>query len=336
MPDRPGGGSGRNGRGKPSVPTPSAIRHRLLGEDGLTAAERERQILELSWQLQRDSAFVRMRQHANSMLRRWWVAQQAPRIVVVSNRLPLRVQRAEDGSLEYSIATGGMVSALLGVRGVRMIWVGWAGFDDATPLERSQIRRAMWARGCVPIFLEKEEAELHYNGYCNGVVWPLFHYVVGNHVVREDGSAADDEAQWEAYKSVNAKFARAVERIVRKGDMVWSHDYHLMLLPSMLRSKFPDLKVGWFLHTPWPSSEVFRTLPMRREVLAGLLGADLLGFHIYEYARHFLHACTRLLGSEVSFGARQITWERPLPAEEGGGISRQVYGCNCHRSSERA
>ena len=88
----------------------------------------------------------------------------------------------------------------------------------------------------------------------------------------------------------------------------------------MLRELQPQLKVGFFLHTPWPSSEVFRTLPMRREILQGLLGADLVGFHVYDYARHFLHGCTRLLGSEVSFSARRLRWERPLSAEEGGGV----------------
>ena len=79
-------------------------------------------------------------------------------------------------------------------------------------------------------------------------------------------------------------------------------------------------QVGWFLHTPFPSLEVFRTLPMRKEILQGVLGADLVGFHVYDYARHFLHACTRLMGSEVSFAARRLRWERPLPAEEGGGV----------------
>lgn len=133
------------------------MNRQLPGVDGQTVAERERQILDLSWQLQRDSSVVRMRQQANSMLRSL-MAQRAPRVVVVSNRLPMSVKRAADGRLEYSVASGGMVSSLLGVKDLRMIWVGWAAFDDATPAERVQIRRAMWARGCVPIFLEKEVA----------------------------------------------------------------------------------------------------------------------------------------------------------------------------------
>jgi hypothetical protein len=261
--DRPGSSA----RSRPGAPQSVLNQKRpggLGGPDGLTAAERERQILELSWQLQRDATVVRMRSHATSVLRRWWAAQ--PRVVLVANRLPLTVKRKEDGSLEYSITGGGMVSALLGVRDVRMIWVGWAelSFDDPTQAEKAAIRRALWARGCVPVFLEKGEAELYYNGYCNGVLWPLFHYVVPS--APDETSATSEQAQWEAYRSVNARFAAVVESIVRKGDMVWAHDYHLMLLPSMLRQRLPDLRIGWFLHTPWPSSEVFRTAPMRKEV----------------------------------------------------------------------
>ena len=97
------------------------------------------------------------------------------------------------------------------------------------------------------------------------------------------------------------------------------HDYHLMLLPGLLRARQPRLRIGWFLHTPFPSLEVFRTLPMRKEILSGLLAADLLGFHIYDYSRHFLHACTQLMGSELSLESRGIAWDMPLPAAGGGG-----------------
>ena len=240
---------------------------------------------------------------------------------VVANRLPLTVKRNEKtGRLEYTVSAGGMVSALLGVQLVRTVWVGWCPVpEDTTPAELHEVDRTLRSRGCVPIFLPAEESAAYYNGFCNDVLWPLFHYVVSR-TPDEDHDGAKEHAQWLAYKRVNEKFADVIASLARESDLVWVHDYHLMLLPSMLRDRRARLKVGWFLHTPWPSSEIFRTLPQRQEVLRGLLGADLVGFHVYDYARHFLHACTRLMGSEVSFSSRRLRWERPLPAESGGGI----------------
>ena len=274
-------------------------------------------LIELNRQLQRERA-----QSVIDARRAWRYAP--PRMIVVANRLPLNVKRGNDGRLEYTVSSGGMVSALLGVRHVRMIWVGWCPVpEDTTPAELQQVRRALLARGCVPIFLEPAEAELYYNGFCNDVLWPLFHYVVSR-LPEMDDAADRDEELWQAYRRVNERFAEAVSSLARDTDLVWVHDYHLMLLPSLLRQRRAQLKVGWFLHTPWPSSEVFRTLPMRKEILQGLLGADLVGFHVYDYARHFLHACTRLLGSEVSFSGRRLRWERTLAAEEGGGVARHA------------
>ena len=245
-----------------------------------------------------------------------------PRMIVVANRLPMRVERGESGALEYRLQTaGGMVSALMGVRHVRMVWIGWCPVpEDITATELEHVRRALMSRGCVPVFLPAEEADLYYNGFCNDVLWPLFHHVVKSDP-EEVNAAERAQRQWEAYQRVNAYFAQAVMDVAQETDLVWVHDYHLMLLPSLLRSSRPSLRVGWFLHTPWPSSEIFRTLPMRREILTGLLGADQIGFHVYDYARHFLHACNRLLGSEVSFAERRLRWERPVPAEAGGGTA---------------
>jgi trehalose 6-phosphate synthase/phosphatase len=249
-----------------------------------------------------------------------------PRTIVVANRLPLSVKRDADGQLQYLMTGGGMVSALMGVRDVRMIWVGWCPVpDDITPVELEQVRRALLSRGCVPVFLPAEEASAYYNGFCNDELWPLFHYVIKTTPEAEDGAAEREQANWLAYKRVNERFADVVNSVARESDLVWVHDYHLMLLPSLLRAKrienHQHIKIGWFLHTPWPSSEVFRTLARRREILVGLLAADLLGFHVYDYARHFLHTCTRLLGSEVSFHGRRLRWERPLSPAEGGGVA---------------
>ena len=306
-----GGGRRRGSSGKP--PGASSIGQLVdrLRRERSTIGE----IIEMSRQLQME----REMQSVAAARRAW--QQAPPRMVVVANRLPLSVKRGADGQLEYSVSGGGMVSALLGVQNVRMVWVGWCPVpDDITEIELEQVRRALLSRGCVPVFLPSELASAYYNGFCNDVLWPLFHYVISRTPEGEEGAAEREQENWQAYKRVNERFAEVVGSVARESDLVWVHDYHLMLLPSLLRAQHEHIKIGWFLHTPWPSSEVFRTLPMRRELLVGLLGADLLGFHVYEYARHFLHSCTRLLGSEVSFHNRRLRWERSLPADAGGGV----------------
>ena len=129
------------------------------------------QILDLN---RRQHELATSREHT---LQRWRIAQQAPRVVIVSNRLPISVKRGADGRLAFSVSSGGMVSALLGVQHMRMVWVGWADLEDATPAEKQEVRRHMMRRGCVPIFLDRPVAHGYYNGFCNDVLWPLFHYV---------------------------------------------------------------------------------------------------------------------------------------------------------------
>lgn len=128
-------------------------------------------------------------------------------------------------------------------------------------------------------------------GGIDSILWPLFHY--------HPGDITFDESAWEAYQEANRLFAQAIARDVKDGDLVWVHDYHLMLLPSMLREEIgdskKDVKIGFFLHTPFPSSEIYRILPVRNELLLGVLHCDLIGFHTYDYARHFLSSCSRIL-----------------------------------------
>ena len=133
----------------------------------------------------------------------------------MANRLPVKITRDETGELHYSISPGGMVSALLGVRGMRMVWVGWAEIADTTPQEREMIRRTLWRRGCVPVFLTKEEAKLYYNGFCNDVLWPLFHYVVSRMPDTRGDLKSGLHAQWEAYQTVNGHFSSAILRVAR-------------------------------------------------------------------------------------------------------------------------
>jgi trehalose 6-phosphate synthase/phosphatase len=154
------------------------------------------------------------------------------------------------------------------------------------------------------VFLSAEQEQRYYSRVCNSTIWPLFHYFA--HRIDADARA------WSAYVEVNRLFADAILAELRPESVVWVHDFHLMLVPGMLRAARPELQIGFFLHIPFPSSEVYRILPMREQILAGLLGADYLGFHTSDYARHFRSACLRVLGLEsepdsIQFEGRQVT-----------------------------
>ncbi|CAH0479794.1 unnamed protein product [Peronospora belbahrii] len=195
---------------------------------------------------------------------------------------------------------GGLVTALNGIRDhVPFIWIGWLG-EEIPHDEQSKVRQKLAKEfNCVPVFLSKEIAGRYYNGFSNDILWPIFHYVPLP-LFRPGIEKKFDFRQWDAYKLANKRFAQAVNQVYREGDFVWVHDYHLMMLPSLLRSRHPHCKMGCFLHTPFPTAEMYRMLPVGREILEGLLGADLLGFHTYDYARHFIDACARVPGASTS------------------------------------
>ncbi len=216
------------------------------------------------------------------------------RIVIVSNRLPISINR-EEGELIYHPSAGGLATGLHSLdKNFDKIWIGWAGqpIDDAA--EQDKIRSDFRNRDLVPIFLSQEEVALYYEGFSNKTVWPLFHYFTQN--------TTYSESLWEAYRSVNQKFADAVIPEIQEGDMIWVHDYQLMLVPQMLRQALPNHHIGFFLHIPFPSYEIFRLLPWRDTILEGMLGADLIGFHTFDYMRHFLSVSYRLGGYESDFG----------------------------------
>lgn len=210
--------------------------------------------------------------------------------IIVSNRLPVRWD-GEAGRMVPS--SGGLVTAVRGARlGAKSRWVG------ALPgTGRQEWDRAVTesdgdpeAMGYTPVFLDPDQYDAYYNGMGNDALWPLLHY--------ESRLVKFDEANWQAYKAVNERFAEAVLAICGDDDRVWVHDFHLMLLPRLLRAERPDLKIGFFLHVPFPSSEIFRQLPVRGELLRALLDADLIGFHDYDYLRHFSSALRAILGIE--------------------------------------
>ncbi|KAH1120710.1 hypothetical protein J1N35_003870 [Gossypium stocksii] len=219
------------------------------------------------------------------------------RLLVVANRLPVSAVRRGEDSWSLEISAGGLVTALLGVKEFETRWIGWAGVNVPDEIGQKALTKALAEKWCIPVFLDEEIVHQYYNGYCNNILWPLFHYLG---LPQEDRLATTRsfQSQFAAYKKANQMFADVVNMHYEEGDVVWCHDYHLMYLPECLKNHNNNMKVGWFLHTPFPSSEIHRTLPSRSELLRSVLAADLVGFHTYDYARHFVSACTRILGIE--------------------------------------
>jgi trehalose 6-phosphate synthase/phosphatase len=215
----------------------------------------------------------------------------AGRLVLVSNRLPFSIQRGADG-FEIRQSSGGLATGLRGVhsRG-GSIWVGWPGTEPQSAEERESIDRELEKHHIVPVHFTTAEMERFYGGISNGVIWPLFHYLIDRvpAVIRH----------WDDYVSANQRFADHVAAHATEDDLIWVHDYHLMLLPALLRQRLPQARIGFFLHIPFPSSDVIRVLPRRETVLAGLLGADLVGFHTFNDQRHFSASLLSVLGLET-------------------------------------
>lgn len=213
------------------------------------------------------------------------------RVFLVSNRLPVTVSSGAEG---FSVrpSSGGLATALSSVRQRSdTAWFGWPGDVGAWPAE--QLSPILAEHRAVPIAISPEELRRYYDGFSNDVLWPLCHYLLDK--VRLD--AHDD---WSAYQAINARFADAVADAWRPGDLVWVHDYQLALVPELVRKRCPGARIGFFLHVPFPAADVFRILPWREQVLRGLLGADVIGFHTANYAFHFAYACSQLLGLELT------------------------------------
>lgn len=220
------------------------------------------------------------------------------RLVIVSNRLPITINREQDG-LHYYPSAGGLATGLNSLdESYNKLWIGWPGVDATDEGEKDGIRADLAKHKLAPVFLTPREIDLYYEGFSNKTIWPHFHYFT-------EYTTYNDE-MWEAYQQVNYKFFQEVAEHLREDDMVWVHDYQLMLLPAMIREKFPKISIGFFLHIPFPSYEVFRILPWSKEILTGLLGADQIGFHTFGYLRHFLSAAYRLTGHEHNFGRLTI------------------------------
>ena len=224
------------------------------------------------------------------------------RLVIVSNRLPFTVTEKE-GEFYFKESVGGLASGLrayidyLKTSGeTDYLWVGWPeiAVDDEA---KEKIRlRALSEFHAYPVFFSEKTMEKFYHGFCNRTLWPLFHYF--------PSYAIYDEDYWQHYRLVNEAFRDAITEIARPDDMIWVHDYHLLLLPRLIREEMPENPVGFFLHIPFPAYEIFRLLPgkWRKELLEGLLGADLIGFHTHDYTEYFLRCVIRILGYDHDMG----------------------------------
>ncbi len=217
------------------------------------------------------------------------------RVVIVSNRLPVSVSR-RDNKLNIRPSVGGLATGLSSFhRDSNGLWIGWPGMIANNGEEKMHMEKTLKEEfNCLPVHLTSSDLKNYYYGFSNRTLWPLFHYFTTY--------CTYDRSEWKAYEKVNRSFCRRVMEILQPGDLVWVHDYHLLLLPDLIRREAPDASIGFFLHIPFPSMEIFRYLPWREEILLGMLGADLIGFHTYDYTRHFLSSVLRILGREQEYG----------------------------------
>ncbi|GAB4162544.1 MAG: bifunctional alpha,alpha-trehalose-phosphate synthase (UDP-forming)/trehalose-phosphatase [Winogradskyella sp.] len=215
--------------------------------------------------------------------------------IIVSNRLPLKVS-VQESLLEIVPSVGGLATGMKSVHSEgNGIWIGWSGLpeNDLNPDLSKKVQTKIRQEKCVSVPLTSQDIEEYYEGFSNRTLWPLFHYFMEY--------TEFEQNEWDAYKRVNEKFAKVVLDNLEDGDTVWVHDYQLLLLPQLIKDQKPNTTIGFFLHIPFPSYEIFRTFPWREEILKGMLGSDLLGFHTYDYERHFLSSIKRILRLDVQF-----------------------------------
>ena len=221
------------------------------------------------------------------------------RLVIAAYRLPFRFNKTKNGFKAVQ-NSGGLVSAILSLsenfrksngQGTNSKIV-WAGTADNLPDNFSSKKFDNEFFDIAPVNIPQHLNELFYGGFCNDLIWPLFHYFPSFSVFSEH--------YFQAYEEANSKFCDEIVKVIKPGDFIWVHDYQLMLLPEMIREKLPGATIGFFLHIPFPSFEIFRLMPRlwREAVINGMLGADLVGFHTHDYTQHFIKSVKRTTGFE--------------------------------------
>lgn len=211
--------------------------------------------------------------------------------IIISNRLPVKIKE-ENGVYQLSPSEGGLATGLGSIyKEGNNIWIGWPGIE--VPEERqAEVTEKLAELNLIPVFLTTEDINGYYEGFSNEILWPVFHYLVTY--------ANFEQSYWDSYQTVNEKFKRVITQHLSSGDKIWIQDYQLLLLPNLIREELPSVTIGFFQHIPFPSFEIFRLIPWREEIIAGMLGADLLGFHTFDDARHFISAASRLSSSNPS------------------------------------
>ena len=214
------------------------------------------------------------------------------RLIIVANRLPITAQVGR-GEVSFTPSVGGLATGLRQAGdGIDTLWIGWPGELPRLDAQRQrQLGDELAQQGLAAVHLSRREVQGFYENVANGVLWPIFH----SHLEQ----LPLEFRSWDDFVRVNEKFAQVVVDRYRPGDLIWIHDYHLLLLPRMVRERIPDASIGFFLHIPFPPWEIFSLLPWREEILRGLLGADLIGVHTPGYLRHCTNALERLLGADV-------------------------------------
>lgn len=225
------------------------------------------------------------------------------KLVIIANRLPLKVNKNIDETLEFIRSEGGLTTGLDSLEiNLEKHWVGWPGMIVESDEEATEITQHLEQFHFHPVFLTEEQIHNHYEGYSNSTLWPLCHYF--------NAFVGHDPAYWTGYQEVNKIFCDIALQFVEPGDIVWVQDYQLMLLPKMLRKSGVDMSIGYFHHIPFPTYELIRVLPQRSELVSGLLGADLIGFHTHDYMRHFVSTCERIL--DVRFDLDQVALDNRI------------------------
>src|SRR5262249_55621592 len=214
----------------------------------------------------------------------------ANRLLIISNRLPITAAVTDQG-VSFSQASGGLATGLRGWQErTGGLWIGWPGIETPPPEQQRALDDQLAERGIVAVHLSRDDVRQYYEEFSNGVLWPLFHYLIDRLPL--------GASSWSTYEAVNRRFGAVAIEGYRPGDLIWVTASQLMLVPDLIRRQLPDARIGFFLHIPFPSAEVFRILPWRRQLLAGLLGADLVGFHTFSYQQHFAAAVGHLAGGD--------------------------------------
>ncbi len=210
------------------------------------------------------------------------------KLFIIANRLPVKAQKTANGHFEFTRSEGGLATGLASLEmDIEIHWIGWPGIFIDNIQERQDIQNQLESMNFHPVFLTEPQIRNYYEGYSNSTLWPLCHYFYT--------FVEYENLYWETYKEVNMLFSLKTSELATSGDVVWIHDYQLMLAPKMLRDLSQGLNIGYFLHIPFPSYELFRILPERAEILNGLLGADLIAFHTHDYMRHFISTAERVM-----------------------------------------